>query len=164
MLSIVLASLLLAPKPAIGASVLHARVRPLSDVARAIVDEAVRRSPTVAQLVFDLQQLDTIVYVELGWVTDDRGTTTIMPSGSSVRMLRVVLGARLDPARRLEVLGHELAHALELARAPWVRDSETFRAFYERIGFAVSSTAFETPRARDVELKVRAELSAAPRR
>jgi hypothetical protein len=160
MLPIVLASLLLAPKPAIAASVLHARVRPLSDIARTIVDDAARRSPTIAQLVFDLQQLDAIVYVEVGWDGRKRGATTIMPTASGVRMVRVLIAARLDPARRMEVLGHELAHALELARAPWVRDAVSFRALYQQIGFAISETDFETTAAREVERRVRGELAA----
>jgi hypothetical protein len=76
-------------------------------------------------------------------------------------MLRVVISARLDPIRRFEILGHELSHALEIARAPWVRDAATFRTFYERIGYAISETSFETAAARDVERQVRAELSTA---
>ena len=160
MLTLVLASLLLAPRPAVGTSVLTARVRPLSDIARAIVNEGTRRSPTIAQLLFDLQQLDAIVYVQLGWTSGDHSATSIVPTGGRTRMLRIVISARLDPARRLEVLGHELAHALELSRATWVRDAESFRAFYQRIGFAVSKTAFETSAARDVERRVRAELFA----
>ena len=84
-----------------------------------------------------------------------------MESSAPTRFLRVTIGAQLDPRRRLEVLGHELSHALEIAREPWVRDRATFRALYERIGFPVSETSFETHQARAVERQVRADLSAA---
>ena len=160
MLSILLACLLLAPGPSTVASVRSARVRPVSQIARAIVNDALRRSPTIQQLVTDLQRHDTIVYVELGYEQHgDHGATSIMAVTDQVRMLRVVINGRIDPARRIEVLGHELAHALEIARAPDVRDGPSFRALYEGIGYAVSASAFETDGARAVELRVRADLA-----
>ena len=159
MLPFLIAVLLLAPDPAVT-GVRGARVRPLSDIMKAIVGEARRRSATIQQLIDDLQRLDTIVYLEMGFEQHaEHGTTSILATGSGVRMLRVVISARLAPARRIEILGHELAHALELARAPDVIDGPTFREFYSRIGYAISGTAFETDAARTIEQRIRSELS-----
>jgi hypothetical protein len=162
-LPIIVAALLLAPDPAVTASVPNMHVRPTSDIVRSILDEARRRSPTIQQLMVDLQELDTIVFVDLGLnPLADHGTTSIMTVAGSWRMLRVVINARLDSGRRIEILGHELFHALEIARAPSVRDGASFKAFYERIGYAISPTSFETDGAREVELRVRADMAARP--
>lgn len=161
MLSLLIASLWLVPAPPAPLSTLTARVRPLSNITRAILNEAQRRSPTIQHLVAELQNFDTIVYIELGFETmGDHGITSMLTSAGPLRMVRVVLSAKLDPPRRIEVLGHELYHALEIARAGEVRDAGTFRALYERIGYAMSPTSFETDGARAAEQQVHAELSA----
>jgi hypothetical protein len=160
MLSLVLACLLLAPGPSSIASVRTARVRPISNIARAILNEALRRSPTIQQLVTDLQHHDAIVYVELGYdETGDSGATSVIAATDHMRLLRIVINGRIDPVRRIEVLGHELAHALEIARAPEVRDAPSFRALFEAIGYPVSGNAFETDGARAIERLVRADLT-----
>ena len=159
-LPMLLASLLLTPNAAASASALHARVRPLSGIVRSILDDAVVRSPTIDRLVRDLQQLDTIVYVDVAFGLDQsHGTTSILTVSGTTRLLRVLINARLDPIRRFEILGHELFHALEIARDPTVRDAASFRAFYTRHGYSVSTTSFETDAARAVEARVRTDLS-----
>jgi hypothetical protein len=135
-------------------------VRPVSNIARSILDEAARRSPTVSALIRQLRQYDIIVYVDLDLnMTRDRGTTRILTATGNWRILRVALSNTLDPATRIEVLGHELCHALEIARAPEVRDAATFKTFYERVGFGVGPASFETSEARDMEARVRRDLS-----
>jgi len=136
-------------------------LRPISNIIRTITEEAIRRSPTIAALASQLRQYDIIVYIDLSGVIRDRGATTIIAAPGSWRILRVLISDRLDPGTRMEVIGHELCHALEIARAPEVRDVETFRAFYGRVGFPVADNAWETIAARDAETQVRRELSRA---
>jgi hypothetical protein len=56
-------------------------------------------------------------------------------------------------------LGHELQHALEVAGASQVVSQATFAAFYARIGQAHRPGRCETRAARQVALRIRAELS-----
>ena len=136
------------------------RVRPISDTSRSILNGAMRRSPTVVRLVSELQELDVIVYVELGLEPmAAAGTTSILTTAGGTRMLRIVVSARLDPRRRMEVLGHELQHALEIARANGVTNDVALHALYRRIGYSISNTSYETDDARAVESLVRKELS-----
>src|SRR4029453_14796893 len=107
-----------------------------SDEARYVLGEGVRRSATVAELVAELQRHDVIVYVELDLLKDRaRGATTLFTAPPLSRMLRVVISWRLGPRERIEVLGHELHHALEIARAAEIVDGPTFRRFYRRAGY-----------------------------
>ena len=159
MLSLLIATLMILPLPPVSA-IAAPRVRPLSNISRSIVDEAVRRSPTVKRLIADLQQLDVLVFVEINLAPMiDRGTTSVLANAGGFRMLRVVINASLDPSRRMEVLGHELQHALEIARDRQVVDDPSLRELYLRIGYAMGSQSFETDAARLVELEVRKDLS-----
>jgi hypothetical protein len=136
------------------------RVRPISDTSRSILNGAMKRSPTVVRLVSELQQLDVIVYIELGLEPMATvGMTSILTTAGATRMLRVVVSARLDPRRRMEVLGHELQHALEIASANGVTNDATLHALYRRIGYPISNTSYETDGARVVESQVRRELT-----
>ena len=136
------------------------RVRPISDTSRSILIGAMKRSPTVIRLVSELQQLDVIVYIELGLEPMPTvGTTSILTTAGATRMLRIVVSSRLDPRRRMEVLGHELQHALEIARADGVTNDVTLHALYRRIGYQISSSSYETDDAKGVESQVRKELS-----
>jgi len=160
MLAFMMATLLLVPDPFVTASTPVARVRPLSNMMRTVLNDAVNRSATIVQLMSELQEHDVIVFVDMALEPMSRlGATTIMNATAGGRMLRVVINARLAPARRIEILGHELQHALEIARAEEVTDSRSFREFYNRTGFAVGDASFETDAARDVELQVRADLA-----
>ena len=159
MLSLLLATMMIVPLPPVSATIAP-RVRPLSTISRSIVDEATRRSPTVRRLIAELQQLDVLVFVDINLAPMiDRGTTSVITNAGGFRMLRVIISGTLDPARRIEVLGHELQHAVEIARERSVVDDPTLRDLYLRIGYAMGSTSFETDAARQVEYDVRRDLS-----
>ena len=158
MLSLLLTSLLVVPPTTTVLSV--TRVRPVTDTSRSILYGAIQRSPTIARLVSELQQLDVIVYIELGLEPMATvGTTSVLTKAGTTRMLRIVVSARLDPRRRIEVLGHELQHALEIARAEDVVSDATMHALYRRIGYAITAKSYETDKARAVESQVRRELA-----
>ena len=159
MIALLLASVLaLAETPAPVVAV--TRMRPLSNVAQSIVDEAARRSPTVASLIQQLAQYKVIVYVELRFTTmGERGATSILSAPGDWRMLRVALSDRLDPSDRILTLGHELHHALEIAREHQVRDEASFRELFSRIGFTRGQSSYETDAALDVERRIRRDLT-----
>ena len=163
MIALLLASVLaLAETPAPVVAV--TRMRPLSNVAQSIVEEAVRRSPTVASLIQELAHYNVIVYVELRLKDmSERGATSILAAPGDWRMLRIVLSERLDPQGRILTLGHELHHALEIAREAGVRDEDSFRELFGRIGFTMGQRSYETDGALDVERQIRADLSRRPK-
>ena len=66
---------------------------------------------------------------------------------------------RTIPLERVALLGHELYHALEIAQEPGVRDTQTLRALYRRIGHEYGRGQFETEPARTAGRRVQAELS-----
>jgi len=159
MIALLLASVLaLAETPAPVVAV--TRMRPLSNIAQSIVDEAARRSPTIASLIQQLSQFNVIVYVELRFTPmSERGATSILSAPGEWRMLRVALSDRLDPPGRILTLGHELHHALEIAREFHVRDEASFRALFKRIGFSRGEGAYETDAALDIERQIRLDLT-----
>ena len=158
MIALLLASVLaLAETPAPVVAV--TRMRPLSNVAQSIVEEAVRRSPTVASLIQELAQYNVIVYVDLRLKDmSERGATSILAAPGDWRMLRIVLSDRLDPLARIQTLGHELHHALEIARDGRVRDEASFREYFGRIGFSMGARSYETDGALAIERQIRADL------
>lgn len=134
-------------------------VRAGSSLAQAVIDDAADRSPTVRALVDDLTQSDLIVYVEMRLDRPPlQGRTTLVAATPEARYVRVEIDARLAPARRAEVLAHELCHALEIARAPEVRDNDGMRALFGRIGWSEGGR-FETAAAQAVERWVRGDWS-----
>ena len=137
------------------------RVRPMSDVARHLVDDAARRSPTIARLLRIIEQSDAIVYVDLQFDLRSEGMTSIVAVNDQCRFLRVAIDRMLPSYRRIEMLGHELQHAVEIILAPEVRDSSSLRRLFSKIGWLLTDVTFESGGAIDIERQVRFELRAA---
>ena len=135
-------------------------VRAGSERARALLEKTLLDSPTARALAVDLAATDVIVYLEL--TTSPRiarAATMFVIRTRECRFLRIALNASLSPWDLGPLLAHELRHALEIARAPEVRDRHDLRALYQRIGrVEADSTQFESAAALDTERIVRAEL------
>jgi hypothetical protein len=139
----------------------HRHVRPLSNIARVIVSEAVSRSTTVADMIAELEELDVVVYIDMNVpLAPALGATTLMAASQGTRFLRIALNVTLEPPRRIEMLAHELQHALEIARGD-VRDIAGMRRLFQSIGWETREGSYETNDAITVERKVRRELGAA---
>lgn len=145
------------PEPVAASAV--PRVRALSNTARFVIDEATKKSVTIQKLIAQLQRHAIIVYVDLEPLTGARGVTSILSVNPGGRMLRVSVDINLDPRQQIEVLGHELHHALEIARAKDVVDQASFVAHYKRIGYQSGRSSFETDEAKRIEADVRRDLS-----
>ena len=135
-------------------------VRPASARARVLLEKTLLDSPTVRALSADLAATDVIVYVELtSSPRIERAATMFVVGTRERRFLRISINASLSPWDLGPLLAHELCHALEIARAPEVRDRFGLRALYQRIGrVEADSTRFESAAALDTERLVRAEL------
>lgn len=135
-------------------------VRPGSPRARTLLERTLLDSPTARALAADLATTDVIVYVELtSSPRIARAATMFVVSTAERRFLRIALNASLSPWDLGPLLAHELRHAVEIARAPEVRDRHGLRALYQRIGrVEADSSRFESVAALDIERTVSAEL------
>jgi hypothetical protein len=95
----------------------------------------IERSPTVRDLVAELEASDVIVHVETRAALPFSavGTTRLSASTGSRRYVRIVLLRDPLPVNRVAVLGHELQHACEIARSP-ARDASGMRLLFDAIG------------------------------
>lgn len=155
---IVALSLLTMPSPRPAAIVPAPHVRPQGVRSQEILNDAVRRSPTVAGLVRTIELSPIIVFIELAYDRVDLGRTTILTANEFARLLHVQLNGTLSTDRLVEVLGHELSHAIEILREPEIRDDVSLGRVYARMGVEIQRGHFETDAARQTELQVHTEL------
>jgi hypothetical protein len=143
-------------------------VRPMrAKLAEALVDGA-RVSPTLRMLVDELMASDVIVHVLNNSVHEsDRvaGTTRFVNSVGGRRYVRVTVDEQLPHHNRIAILAHELQHAVEVVRAPWVVDRRSFGRLYQSLGVdscvCRSGTCYETVDAQRIEARVLREVRAA---
>lgn len=147
------------PAPPAAVVPIH-RVRAITDITKGVLSDATLRSPTVRQLIAELDQTDVIVYVESQFdLQRAQGRTTFITANEAGRFLRIVIDAMLDPWRRQEILGHELQHALEIAHDRTVRDESSMKRLFRSIGWQTGEESYETGAALDTEKRVHRELS-----
>ena len=122
------------------------------------------RSSTCRRLIDTIEDSTTIGYMNTGWC---RGSTPssclhFMGTGASYRFLRITLDPALRGDTVIEMLAHELQHAVEIVRAPDVNDMDTLRALYRAIGYRrgsfVTRDEWETDDAQRVADFVGSEL------
>jgi hypothetical protein len=132
----------------------------------AIVEEGVAESATFRRLVETLDASDVIVYLEPK--LDGRGLggylSHRMVVAGPMRYLKIAVDLRGGRDRLVALVAHELQHAVEVAEASEVRDSQSMVRLFERRTIAQScgGGCFETAAALDVQEAVLAELR--PRR
>jgi hypothetical protein len=140
------------------------RVRSTQPRIMMVLAEGAARSPLFRQLIDRLNATDVIVYVEPSNDLPQRlaGRTTLLSSCHHVRYIRVQVRAEVPFDQLIPLLGHELQHALEIARRPDVRDQESMRTLYAEIGRAAShaTDAYETAAARLIEAGIRRDVVA----
>ena len=146
------------------------RVRGTTSLARRVISWGLRDSPTIVALVKELDTSDVTVYVEVVPLQSGTARTALLGAGSTAlspvaqqRYLLVSVHNGHPPDQLIELLGHELQHAVEISRAPGVRDPQGLAALYRRIGLQRQpSRTFETRLAQSVGERVRRELSTRP--
>ncbi len=135
-------------------------VRGLDAAAGALLQTADERSPTVSQLLSELDQSDMIVGVQtIMFAVPGTGDLTFLASAGGWRHVRIRIERRASIADQIAWLGHELRHATEIASSPVVCDVTTLKAFYARAGRQIAVGRYETAAAGDVFLQVRREAT-----
>lgn len=134
-------------------------VRGAGGYARWLVEIGLVESPTVAALAQRLASSDVVAYVEVVPLSNGTAKTVLLNAAGPVRYLLISIDADRTPDVLLEMLGHELQHAVEIADAKDVRDEAGLVALYKRIGLHRSATTrFETALAREMGRRTRKDL------
>lgn len=163
--AIVLLTAILAPARVASARESEPHVRALDSCATSIMANALARSSTVRTLGDRLAQSDVVAYVRCVWPEPGSPVGSLVWVGGDtlLRYVLIRLSHDLSPERRVQMLGHEMQHALEVADARWVRDEATLRRLFEQIGRRTSAqSTFETAAAVLTERTVRLELTDTP--
>lgn len=133
-------------------------------LARAFHD-ALAVSTTLQGLVDEIEQSNLIVHVVGSFPHERRhhlGKMQFVNATRSHRYLRIWVDVRLTDDRRAEVIGHELFHAVEVARADSVVDRPSFAAHYRQIGepslLGLALDCFETADAQRAGRQVQREV------
>jgi hypothetical protein len=144
--------------PSLG---LAAVPRPVDAWSDAAFTRARQRSALVREMVNELDASNVIVHIESSRLLPFGvgGVTRFVTSRGGYRYLRISLSIWLAPSDRVAILGHELQHAIELARSNVTDRHGVRRLFTGEDYFAVRGDEyFETRSALRVEREIRREL------
>jgi hypothetical protein len=125
------------------------------------------RSPTFQALVTGIEESNLIVYVRCKAFDDPLldGRLSLMGATPESRYVVIELACSRPRFAQSVTLGHELRHANEVASAPAVVDSASFKHLYDRIGFRLSgapgAARYDTNAAINTGWQVRRELQRA---
>lgn len=161
---------LAAPVSAQDRSMSLVHVRPESQDLRELVDAAALGSTAIRDLIAQLDRSNVIVYIRARTFPSQelQGQIGLLSATGGYRYLMIELACVRPTLAQIATLGHELHHAVEIARETSIVDARTLAAYYERIGFRVSSMSgvrmFETEAARHTGDQVRRELATKPAR
>lgn len=128
---------------------------------QSLIAEGIRRSPTFARLLVQLEKTDLIAYVErvpnLPAVIS--GRLLFISASPAQRYVRIQLGTGGTNADAIVTLAHELQHAIEVGTSPDVRDQDALARLYQRIGQnSLSGHTYDTVAAQAAGRLVRREL------
>jgi hypothetical protein len=153
------------PIPLTAAAVLEAPTRHVRATGRAVpglLRTGFAQSPTFAALLARLERSDVLVYIEevprLPGALE--GRLLMLPPAHGFRYLRIQVTLRGSPPDSIATIGHELRHAIEVAEATTVIDTEGLIALYHRIGVDHGHNLFDTLEAQQTGKKVLKELAA----
>ena len=140
-----------------------ARVRASGGRTAAILLDGLSRSETLRQLVDELEQSDVIVYLEIKWNMRRglAGSLTWVAGTTSFRYVRISLSPDLGGDVMVATLGHELQHAVEIARERSIISHATLASYYATHGVSVTAhwNGWDTLAARQTGDEVRRELA-----
>jgi hypothetical protein len=141
----------------------YAHVRPVAQTCTSLVKHGTERSLTFRRLVATIEASDIIVYLECGKRLRPGavGLTRLAARTAAIRYVRVSLDARIASDDAVAILGHELYHVTELARAPHVVDALGMQELYMTLGHRTCSDdppCFDTREARHAGEMVLKEL------
>jgi len=149
-----------------GANAWAGNIRASDDELVALLEEGMRRSPTFKGLVDRLSKSDVILYVRPDVTAKNNAPTrlTFLAAKAGFRYLVIRVASGRSKEQQLATLGHEMQHAVVIADAPSVVDSQTLRKEFERVGKLTQPSVgddffFDSPAAEEVRRRILAEVS-----
>lgn len=142
-----------------GDGVAVPNIRPGTSALRQVFKAAYTKSQMFRALVDELEESQVLVFLASGQCGGRfAGCLRLLAADDRTASLRVVIDDFQRPEAEIaSLLGHELEHAAEVARAREVRDEQTMRRLFERIGHA-NGHSYETARAAEVGRIVEREI------
>lgn len=138
-------------------------VRGTNGYAGWLVRMAQAYSVTVSSLSATLSKSDVVAYVRIAPIGTGTAKTVLLNASGPVRYLLITIDDGHAPDGLVEMLGHELQHAVEIAAARDVRDEASLARLYQRIGLhRGAKNNFETLLAQQMGRRARGDLSNRP--
>jgi hypothetical protein len=140
------------------------RIRALTAPLAAALAHGRKLSPTLQELIIEIQRTDVIVHLDERWARFGhvRGDTQLLSGSPRQRYLRITVDARVRGPALVGLLSHELWHAWKIAQHPWVDDNRDVAQLYRQIGNCATERdgmfRVDTAAARSVERRVLSEL------
>jgi hypothetical protein len=151
-----------------GANAWAGNIRASDEELVALLEEGLRRSPTFKGLVDRLSKSDVILYVRPDVTAKNNAATrlTFLAAKGGFRYLVIRVASGRSKEQQLGMLGHEMQHAVIIADASSVIDSQSLKKEFERVGKLTQPAVgddffFESPVAEDVKRRILAEVAAA---
>jgi len=139
-------------------------VRAESADIRRLIGDIAAKSTSFRALIERVDASDVIVYVRAHVLASQLldGRIGFLGAHGGRRFFAIELACPRPRETQMTTLAHELQHAVEIANAPWVDDSRTLAAYYQRIGVRLAGDAatatYETDAAQRMGRRVRDEL------
>jgi hypothetical protein len=143
---------------------LHPRLRLPDRHMLPVVQAGRDGSPSFRALIEELEATDVVVYVQCARLRSRLdGELTFLTAAGGLRYVIVRIAWDLPLPRKIAILGHELQHALEVARTPDIVSARTMALAYERFGFTrnrgFDRVDFDTVAAIDTGVTILRELA-----
>jgi hypothetical protein len=152
-----------------GANAWASNVRASDNELVTLLADGVKKSTTLRGLTERLGKSDVIVYVRPDVLSRNanQGHLSFLSSSGGYRYLVVHLPVGQSKQQQIAMLGHELQHAVVIADAPSVTDSDTLKKEFERIGKVTMAAngrdfSFDSQAATDARQRILRELSDGP--
>ena len=149
-----------------GANAWASNVRASDNELVTLLSDGVKKSTTLRALTERLSKSDVIVYVRSDVLSRNanQGYLSFLSSSGGYRYLVVHLPVGQSKQQQIAMLGHELQHAVVIADAPSVVDSDTLRKEFERIGKVTLAAngrdfSFDSQAAADARQRILRELA-----
>jgi hypothetical protein len=154
-----------APLAGAGATAWSGNIRVSDETLVGLLGEGIKKSPTLRGLADRLTTSDVIVYVrpDVTARNGSQGRMTFLSANGGYRYLVIHVPGGPSKANQIAILGQELQHAVIVADAKSVVDSDSLLREFERIGKIEQSTngriSFEGPTDIETRRRVLKEVS-----
>ncbi len=119
-----------------GANAWAGNIRASDEELVALLEDGVRRSPTFKGIVDRLSKSDVILYVRPDVTVRNNAPTrlTFLAAKGGYRYLVIRVAPGRSKEQQMATLGHEMQHAIVIADAASVVDSQSLKREFERVG------------------------------